>query len=190
MSSARLIVACALGALCLPLAAQTPARAGLWEITQKTGGNPKMEQAMAQMQKQMAAMPPAQRKQMEDSMAKQGAQMPGVQAGALVNKVCLTKEMLEQNGSPGMQQQPQRADCKVTRQDRSASSMKVSYVCTAPPSSSDIEVTYQGQEAYQSRVTIKSERNGKTESMLIESAGKWLGADCGAVKPVALPAKK
>ena len=32
---------------------------GLWEIQNKMGGNPELDQAMAQMQKQMASMPPA-----------------------------------------------------------------------------------------------------------------------------------
>ena len=49
---------------------------GPWEIqNQMQGANDsKMAQAMAEMQQQLATMPPEQRKMIEDAMAKQGAQ--------------------------------------------------------------------------------------------------------------------
>lgn len=43
---------------------------GLWENTSQMGGA--MGAPMAQMQQQMASMPPAQRKQMEAMLAQQG----------------------------------------------------------------------------------------------------------------------
>ena len=49
--------------------AQTTAP-GLWAIQNKMGGNPELDKAMAEMQKQLAAMPPAQRKQMEAMMGR------------------------------------------------------------------------------------------------------------------------
>ena len=67
---------------------------GLWEMNQKMGGNAEMDQAMAQMQKQMAGMSAAQRKQMEDMLAKQGMSMPTAGAGGgMALKVCVTPEM-------------------------------------------------------------------------------------------------
>ena len=57
--------------------AQTTAP-GLWEMQNKVGGNPEMDKAMADMQKQLAAMPPAQRKQMEAMMGQSGM---GIGAG-------------------------------------------------------------------------------------------------------------
>ena len=48
---------------------------GLWEISHKmqTSGNAKGQDAMAQMNQQMATMPPEQRKKIEEMMAKDGA---------------------------------------------------------------------------------------------------------------------
>ena len=46
---------------------------GLWENTSQMGGA--MGAPMAQMQQQMASMPPAQRKQMEAMLAQQGIRM-------------------------------------------------------------------------------------------------------------------
>ena len=50
---------------------------GLWEMTNKMGGSPEMDQAMVQLQQQMANMPPEQRKMMEGMMAKKGMGMGG-----------------------------------------------------------------------------------------------------------------
>ena len=68
-----LMVACT-GAS-LPAAAQTTLKPGLWEIQHKTSGKAEASHADAEMQKQMAAMPPEQRKQMEAMMAGRGGAM-------------------------------------------------------------------------------------------------------------------
>jgi hypothetical protein len=167
-------------AVCLPCAAQN-LKPGLWEINQKMGGNPQMEQAMAQMQQQLAAMPPAQRKQMEEMMAKQGVQAGGA-SGGVGAKVCMTKDMVERNDMGAA-----RGDCKTTSQQRSGNTMKMAYTCTTPPSSGEGEFTFVSSEAYRSKMTVTSSPRGKQEQMTIEGAGKWLGADCGSVKPVAVP---
>ena len=56
--------------------AQQRLQPGLWEQSMVMQ-NDKVNQAMAQMQQQMAAMPPEKRKQMEAMMAKQGVSMGG-----------------------------------------------------------------------------------------------------------------
>ena len=45
-------------ALAAPLAWAQSTKPGLWEIQHKMGGSPEMDKAMAEMQKQLAAMPP------------------------------------------------------------------------------------------------------------------------------------
>ena len=88
----------AFGMTALPAAAQTM-KPGLWEITNKMGGSgdqgAKMAAAMEQMQKQMASMPPEQRKQMEKMMAQQGM-APGA-GGGMATRICMTKEMAARN---------------------------------------------------------------------------------------------
>ena len=63
---------------------------GLWEIRNRMGGNPEMEKAMAEMQQQLAAMPPAQRQQMEAMMRQNGMSVGA--GGAMTLKVCITPE--------------------------------------------------------------------------------------------------
>eukprot|EP01034_Spumella_vulgaris_P000504 gene504-674_t len=80
MAGALLATACG-------LAAAQNIKPGLWEISSKMGGNPEMDQAMAQMQQQMAAMPPEQRKMMQDMMAKQGVNMATGPGGTMLTKM-------------------------------------------------------------------------------------------------------
>jgi hypothetical protein len=185
MRITHLVAAFALTAACLPLAAQT-LKPGLWQVTNKMSGNPELDKAMAEMQKQMASMPPEQRKQMEAMMAQQGVRMvPGAQGGAMAVQICMTKEMVERHEMPVQQQ----GDCKTTVNQRSGSTMKMAFTCTNPPSSGEGTFTYQGSEGYTSQMTMKTTEKGKTETMTMDGTGKWLSADCGTVKPMQVPKK-
>lgn len=157
---------------------------GLWEIQQKAGGNSQMEQAMAQMQKEMASMPPEQRKQMEAMMARQGVQMGTAPGGGMSTRVCLTREMVERDEIPSNQ-----GDCKMTRRQRSGNTLSMAFTCAKPPSSGESQVTFQGPEAYTMKTTATTTVDGKPERMTIEGTGKWLSADCGNLRPPAAPAR-
>lgn len=183
--SGRLIAACAcLGGLLMagqPAWAQST-KPGLWEITNKMGGSAEMDKAMAQMQQQMASMPPAQRQQMQDMLAKQGMSMSmGAGAGGGISvKVCITKEMAERNEMP----QPQQGDCKSTASPRVGNTQKISFSCTQPPSSGEGQITFTSNEAYTMKMVTTTSVKGKPEKMTLDGSGKWLSADCGAVKPM------
>lgn len=167
-----------------PALAQT-LKPGLWEISNKMqSASGQMEKAMADMQKQMAAMPPEQRKMMQDMMAKQGMAMNPGAGGAIAVKMCMTREMVERNELPS-----QQGDCKTTTSPRVGNTMKLSFVCTQPPSSGEGQVTFVSPEAYTAKMTLKSTVQGKPETMTMDGSGKWLSANCGAVKPMAVPAK-
>jgi len=156
-------------------------RPGLWEMQNRMGGNPAMEQAMAQMQQQMAAMTPAQRKQMEAMMAQQGVAMPQAGAGgALSMKVCVTPEMAARGDMPTQTE----GDCTTTITSRSGNTLKMNFACKNPPATGEGSYTFQGDTAYTMKMAMKTTRAGKTESMTMDGQGKWLSADCGKVKPL------
>lgn len=162
-----------------PAAAQA-IKPGLWEIQHRMGGNPKMDQLTADMQKHMREMTPEQRQQMESAMA--GRDMPWAPAsagGGMAMRMCLTREMVERNEFPSG-----RADCKSTQQKRTGKTVKSTFTCTNPPSSGENEVTIDGPESYASRGRITRTVGGNPETMTIETRGKWLSADCGNVKPL------
>ena len=158
---------------------------GLWEINNKmqtSGGQ--MEQGMARMQQEMASMPPEQRKMMQDMMAKQGAGTGAGGPAGMAVKVCMTKEMVERNEIPAQQD-----DCKHKTSPRSGNTMKMSFTCANPPSSGEGQVTIASPEAYTMKMTMITVVQGKQEKMNMDASGRWLSADCGAIKPMAMPRK-
>ncbi len=159
---------------------------GLWEIQTKMGGNPQMDQAMAQMQQQMASMSPAQRKMMEDMMAQQGVNVGVGKGGAMSVKVCITPEMAARQELPTQTE----GDCKTQITSRTANSLKLSFACTNPPSSGDGSYTFRGDTGYDMTMRVKTTQNGKPMNTTMEGTGRWLGADCGKVRPVPMPAGK
>ena len=171
-----------LAAACLPAGAQS-LKPGLWEISNKMKGSAEMDQAMAQMQQQLASMPPEQRKQMEAMMAQRGMRMAPAAGGGMTVQMCMTREMVERNDVP------MQDGCTMTKQQRSGNTMKMAFNCTKPPSSGEGEFTFMGGEAYKSHMVVNTQARGKPETMEMDGTGKWLGADCGNVKPVGVPKK-
>jgi hypothetical protein len=169
----NLLAAAALLAVVLPAAAQSTMKPGLWEINNKMSGG-QVDKAMAQMQEQMAKMPPDQRRMMEDMMAKRGVRM--VPGGVMSVQVCMTKEMAERN------EVPTREGCTSNKQQRSGNTIHVTFSCTKPPSSGEGDVSFT-PETYTSHMTIKTQRQGKEETLVADANGKWLKADCGDIKP-------
>ena len=180
----RTLLACAALAAAAATSAQT-LKPGLWEITNQMQGaaGSKMDAAMAQMQKQMAAMSPEQRKMMEDMMAKQGIKMDAG-AGTSSIQLCLTAEMIARNDVT-----PPEGDCKQTSQSRTGNTLTFSYACTQPPSSGNGQVVFVSPEAYTMSMQVKSKAAGKEQSMTVASSGQFLSAECGAIKPLSVPTK-
>ncbi|MCJ0764646.1 DUF3617 domain-containing protein [Variovorax terrae] len=159
---------------------------GLWEITSKMqSASGQLEQSMAQMQKQLASMPPEQRKMMEDMLAKQGLKQDP--ASGITAKSCVTPEMAARGAMPIQQ----HGECTNTLSPRVGNTVKVAFTCaTRPPSSGEGEITFASNEAYSMKMRMNTTTpQGKPETVTLDGTGKWLGADCGNVKPTAAPKK-
>src|SRR4051794_3345886 len=79
----------------LSASAQQNLKPGLWEITNNMkSSSGEMEKAQAQMQQQMANMPPEQRKKMQEMLAQHGVQMGVKGSGGMTMKTCMTKEQV------------------------------------------------------------------------------------------------
>lgn len=180
----RPLLACATLLIAVTTHAQSM-KPGLWEITNQMQGAPgsKADAAMAQMQKQMAAMSPEQRKMVEDMMAKKGMQMGAAPGGGMAVKVCLTPEMAARNEVAPTQQ----GSCTHTPSPRTGNTQKFAFTCTQPPSRGEGQITFTSAEAYSMAMKTVATIKGKEETMDMQANGKWLGSDCGTVKPLAAP---
>jgi len=172
--------------VCASAASAQSIKPGLWEMQHKMGGNPQMDQAMAQMQQQMAAMSPAQRKQMEAMLGQQGVAMPTPgTGGGMATKICITPEMAARSEMPSQNE----GECTSTVTSRSGNTLKMKYVCKNPPSNGEGTYTFSGDTAYTMKMVMNTTRQGKPETMTMDGQGKWLAADCGSVKPIKNPGK-
>jgi Protein of unknown function (DUF3617) len=178
MNSKHLLPAVAALLLALSAAAQKQAP-GLWEssmLMQSAGGE--MEKAQADMQAKLAAMPPEQRQKIEQMMASRGVSM-GSKGGTMIVKVCISKEQAAKPAEPRL-----TGDCTQSDMQRSASSMKFKFVCTKPIATSGTgEWSFASDKSYTGKVVSVSQINGKEQPVNLEMSGKWLGADCGDIKP-------
>jgi hypothetical protein len=179
----------------LPALAQKVAP-GLWEttLTMKMQG-PQMDAAMAQMQEHLAKLTPEQRQQMEAMMAGRGVQ-PGVAGGVGVGtglglmagkptvvKSCITSEMAAREELPQSQ-----GNCRQVSKERSGNTLKFKYTCTGESTSSaEGQFTLISDKAYSGRMVMEGVTRGQPHKMDVEQQARWLGADCGDVKPPQLP---
>lgn len=170
-------------AVALPSWAQTM-KPGLWEVnTKMKSADGQMEKAMAEMHAAMANMPPEQRKSMEAMMARQGVRMAPGSGGGMVTKICMSKELAARSALPVSSS----GNCTEKRSPVVGGRMKASFSCTNPPSSGEAEFTFSGDTAYTMRMNSTTTAAGKAEKMTMESSGRWMGADCGDIKPFTVP---
>ncbi len=177
MSSAprSLIVGLLLAAGMLSATAQD-FKPGLWEIRQKPQLDPQRQAQMELMQKQMAALPPEQRKQLESMMSQNGVSM-NIQGGELTLKSCITKEQADRAAIP-------KTDGKCEHDSkRTGDKMLVNFRCTNPASEGTNEITFLGPDHYTTRSEIRSQRDGKTEVLRSTGEARYLGSDCGNLTP-------
>ncbi len=166
----RRIVSIAIIACALPLTAGAAERMkpGLWEMTSKSdmGG------------RQMPQMSPAQREQMK----KMGIPVPNAD-GAFVARVCMSKQMVERD-HPTMDRE--QSECQMKNMNRSGNSYSVEMVCDGPmiKGAGVMTGTLANGENITSVYDFKGTAHGHEVTQHRESSGKWLGSDCGDIKPL------
>jgi Protein of unknown function (DUF3617) len=160
---------------------------GLWEthVTKSVMDGRDMSAqiaaASAQMQQAMANMTPEQRARMEAAMKDRGAPSGG---GLGSTKMCITPEQAAQD-KPFVD----REGCQPTTVNRSGNHSTFEFSCTrnGTTTSGKGEATA-GGETISTVVDMTIKRaNGDTHTVHSESAMKYLGADCGDVKPLTPP---
>lgn len=184
MIPARTLLMLLLGAMAGSgaMAQNVKLKPGLWEVqsTMKTGSG-KLEAAMAQMQQQLASLPPAQRKQMEEMFKARGMSMPSP-GGMQTVKICMTQKDVDIDNIPTCDGCTQ----KVSR--TSANTLSLTYQCKGtagdPPSSGTGTITIHDPGSYEGEHHIKTTMDGKPEQMDMTHKGRWLAADCGQIRPL------
>lgn len=149
---------------------------GLWEqVASMKSQSGEMERAMAEAQKQMASMPPEQRRQMEQAM---GMQMGSAQGGRQTVRMCVTAEdaaKFNVNDDP---------NCRQQVLQRGGDTVRIKFTCGGEmPSEGEGTITFKGDTAFNAKMQVQTRAGGRTDRMEIVQDGKWLGSDCGTLKP-------
>jgi hypothetical protein len=151
---------------------------GLWETAMTISAAGADAQAgLARMQEQMAKMPPAQRKMMEDMLAKRGVAL-GSDGSKTTIRHCITPEQAARNQVPS----DPNGRCTNEQLSRSGGTTRFKFTCTNPPSSGVGEVTLVSDKAYTMKMAVDSMADGKQRHMDMNQTGTWVGADCGKLQ--------
>lgn len=181
--TAAMSLTCLLAGLAAGAADAQTMKPGLWEFKQTPQLDPARRAQLEQAQKAMENMPPERRAMIEQLMGKQGVNI-SMAGGTFTIKTCVSKEQAERNMAPVQQHGNCTQDVK-----RSGSTIQTHFVCTDPAAEGDATVTLHGSEGFTNEVTVRTQRQGKTEVNKVSGEGRWLGADCGDVQPMKSQAK-
>jgi len=168
------------GAGTCALAQNTKMRPGLWEVQAHVkSSSGQMEAALAQMQEQLAGMPPEQRRQMQEMMAARGINPSNAGQSA---RICMTQKDVD------MDRVQSREGCTYKNSRSGANTLHINFQCKGvdneAPSSGEGTITFDGPTMYSGQFKVKTTRDGKPEEMTIKQQGKWQSAHCGSVKPI------
>ena len=152
-----------------------PIKPGLWQVqSEREVDGQKAPDPMERMKD----LPPEARKQMEAMMKKRGVEVG--QGG--MQKICHSRESLDQGKWKGDSEK-----CKTDITSRSAGAWKWHSICTQPELESDGEALFSSPEAYTVKTLMTMKHEGKSQTMRMTLNAKWLGADCGELKPMQPP---
>ena len=156
-----------------------PIKPGLWQVQSQREVDGQRTQ-MPDMSEHLKNMPPEQRKQIEAMMKQRGVDMSGGSMNDM--KICLSKDSVD----PGQWERNQ-GSCKTDYISRSSSTWKWHTSCREPVSETDGEAHFTGSDSYtvKTATTMTVQGQPRTSRMTLNS--KWLGSDCGDLKPVTPP---
>lgn len=165
-------------------AAAQALKPGLWDIRQSApnGSGQAMAEQMARIRKDIAAMPAEQRKQMESLMAATDNNQVQFTDKGMSLKACVTADDAARLENLVVKD----GNCTMQRSPLVAGQIKMNISCTSPPSTGNGTIRFQGDTGYEMDVTMTSKVQGQTRTNKMSSTGKWLGSDCGKVKPFKL----
>jgi len=173
------LIGCAL----VPAAAQAPAidvKTGLWEITstRSSSGMPQMPATPQIPPEALANMPPEYRARIERAM--KAAQ--GRAGGERVQQVCVTRDALQRGLAFGTESRP---SCKHTIRTHSRTTWEVQQTCNERGGRQTVHVRYEAPrpDTMNGTVEIAMNDGGRQMTMKQVMRGRWLGPDCGNVKP-------
>jgi hypothetical protein len=158
-----------LSLLAVPFAAQAAGqmKPGLWEMTIKSDAV-----------KKMPAIPPEQLEQMR----RLGVDIPHMTSDGIVTKVCISPAMAARDEPPVMSES--NSGCKTRNYRHDGDSYTLDLACSGMLNGEGkAQGRFSGGEHFSSTYDFHGTVQGRPVNQHQETSGRWLGADCGDVKP-------
>jgi hypothetical protein len=154
-------------------AAEHTIRPGLWEMTTTSG-----------LLKLVPHIPPDQMQQLRNLAKQNGIDMPDIQNGAATSKVCITQEIAERKMPPNLYEN--ESGCAAKNVTRNGNNYKMDLVCDGSRlnGSGKAEGTFTSPESFSGRTEFSGDVQGTPVNERAETSGRWVGANCGTVKPL------
>ncbi len=174
----RALVALTLSLLLPTTAAASRIDSGLWEFSvEHLQADGELGQAMAEMRRQMEAMPPEARRMMQEML---GAQGMGIDAGGTIRlRVCVTPEDIADQEFP-----TEVDDCRYHFIERRGNRLRARIECTdegRTRGEGDIEIV--DRREWKSRFEVETRVDGRPTQMTLAQHARWLGRDCTGAMP-------
>ncbi len=166
----RVFVATTLLVLCTPpILAAGSMKPGLWEVTLQSSA--------------MKNTPKISPEQIEQ-MRKMGINMAQLQTGAIVNKICITKDMAERENL--LQMNHKEHGCEMKNQKRTSDGYTMELVCDGAQmkGTGTSKMVFASDQSFSTTSEFKGTMQGIPVNDRSDTSGKWLSADCGAVRPI------
>ena len=154
-------------------AAEFDMRPGLWEIS-----------TTSDLLLLAPAIPPDQMQNLRNLAKEYGMEMPLIENGAAISKVCITQEMAKQKALPNFYQD--QTGCVTKSTSRDGNSYKVDFACESAElrGNGTAEGHLTSTESFLGQTRFTGTARGNPVNEKADIAGKWMSANCGAVKPM------
>lgn len=148
---------------------------GLWEVTTRSDA-----------MKNAPKISPEQAAQMR----KLGIDITKMQDDGITTRTCLTKEMAERDQPIPVDQK--ETGCQTKNMQKNGNTYSMDIVCNSAEMKGEGKAkgSYSGGENFTATYAFKGIMSGHPVNQHSDTTGKWLGADCGNVKPVSDYLKK
>jgi Protein of unknown function (DUF3617) len=154
-------------------AADNNMRPGLWQIT-----------TTSDLLRLVPHIPADQMQSIKDLANEYGLEMPQVENGAAISQTCITQEMADKKTLPNFYNA--ELGCTSKNATRNGNNYKIDFVCASADlkGNGTATGTVTTPESFTGQTNFTGEAQGNPVNERADITGKWVGASCGAVKPL------
>lgn len=147
-------------------------RAGLWEMT-----------TTSDLLRLVPQIPPDQMQNLMNLARQNGFELPQMQNGAVISKVCITQEMADQK-NPSVFYQNQ-SGCSAKNMNRSGNKYRLDFVCASAQlkGNGTAAGTFTSPERFSGRTEFAGVAQGAPINEHADVSGRWINASCPTAQP-------